>query len=108
MTRSFAVYAAQDDTSVFAAQDDTNMSNCAHIDPPDVFKLAEEWLREQDMPEERWPGMRFRHAENTPGGRWESVIIDIERRGEEWWVTNIDRRDAAVPESAVGLSTIAS
>ena len=108
MTGSFAVFAAQDDTTVFAAQDDTIMGTCAHTDPPDVFKRAEEWLRARGVPEEQWPGMRFRHAENTPGGRWESVIIDIERRGDEWWVTSIDRRDAAVPESAVGLSTIAS
>jgi hypothetical protein len=84
------------------------MGNCAHSDPPDVFKLAEEWLRARGVPQEQWPGMRIRHGENTPGGRWQSVVIDIERRGAEWWVTNIDRRDAALPESAVGLSTIAS
>ena len=50
--------------------------------------------------------MRIRHAENTPGGRWESVVIDIERRGEEWWVTEIDRRADALPDEALGLSNI--
>ena len=43
------------------------MGTCSHTDPPDVFKMAEEWLRARGVPEERWPGMRFRHAENTPG-----------------------------------------
>ena len=50
--------------------------------------------------------MRFRHGENTPGGRWESVVIEIERRGDEWWVTEIDRRGEALPESALGLSQL--
>ena len=82
------------------------MGNCAHADPPDVMKRAEEWLNARGVPQERWPGMRFRHAENTPGGQWESVVIDIERRGEEWWVTNIERRAEALPENTVGLSTL--
>lgn len=81
---------------------------CAHADPPDVMKKAEEWLNERGIPKNEWPGTRIRHAENTPGERWESVVIEIERRGDEWWVTNIDRRDAALPEDAVGLSTISS
>lgn len=82
------------------------MANCAHSDPPDIFKRAEEWLQARSVPREEWPGMRIRHAENTPGGMWESVVIDIERRGEEWWVTNIDRRDAALPDGSLGLSTL--
>jgi hypothetical protein len=82
------------------------MGNCAHSDPPDIFKRAEEWLHTRGVPQEQWPGMRIRHAENTPGGRWESVVIDIERRGEEWWVTEIDRRADALPDEALGLSNI--
>ena len=82
------------------------MGNCAHSDPPEVFERAEEWLRARGIPPEQWPGMRIRHGENTPGGRWESVIIDIERRGDEWWVTNIDRRAEALPDDGLGLSAI--
>ena len=81
---------------------------CDHSDAPEVFKRAEEWLEQRGIPQERWPGMRIRHGENTPGGRWESVVMDIERRGAEWWVTSIDRRGDALPESGVGLSTISS
>ena len=72
------------------------------------MERAEEWLRERGVPRAQWSGMRIRHAENTPGGRWESVVIDIERRGAEWWVTNIDRREAALPEDEIGLSTISN
>jgi len=50
--------------------------------------------------------MKIRHAENTPGQRWSSVVIDIERRGEEWIVTQIDRRNESLPAGAVGLSTL--
>jgi len=82
------------------------MGNCAHADPPEVFERAEAWLAARGIPREQWPGMRIRHGENTPGGRWESVVIDIERRGDEWWVTDIDRRDAALADDALGLSTI--
>jgi len=82
------------------------MGNCAHSDPPDVFLRAEEWLTSRGVPKDSWPGMRFRHGENTPGGRWESVVIEIERRGDEWWVTEIDRRGEALPESALGLSQL--
>ena len=53
---------------------------------------AEVWLREQNIPDEKWPGLVIRHAENTPGAMWESIIIEIERRGPEWIVTKIDRR----------------
>lgn len=82
------------------------MGNCAHSDPPEVFERAEAWLAQRGIPREHWPGTRIRHGENTPGGRWESVVIDIERRGDEWWVVNIDRRDAALAPEAVGLSTL--
>ena len=79
---------------------------CAHADPPDVMKKAEEWLRGRGIPEPQWSGMRIVHAENTPGGQWESVVIEIERRDAEWWVTKIDRRDQPVPETEVGLRTM--
>lgn len=72
------------------------------------MKRAEEWLAVRGVPQASWPGLRIRHGENTPGGRWESVVIDIERRGEEWWVTNIDRRNEALAENELGLSTMTS
>ncbi len=67
---------------------------------------AEAWLRERGIPDERWTGMKVRHAENTPGGPWSSVVIDIERRGGEWIVTQIDRRFEPLPPGIVELSII--
>ena len=79
---------------------------CDHANPPDIMRKAEEWLRSKGVPEERWSGMKFRHVENTPGQRWNSVVIDIERRGAEWIVTAIDRRSDTVPPASVGLSSL--
>ena len=66
-------------------------SRCEHKGPVEIMAMAEEWLREQGISEERWSGLKVRHAENTPGTMWESVVIDIERRGTEWIVTKLDR-----------------
>ena len=79
---------------------------CAHSDPPDIMAKAESWLRERGISDERWAGMKVRHAENTPGGPWVSVIIDIERRNGEWIVTQIDRRFEALAADQVGLSIL--
>ena len=79
---------------------------CDHTGPPEIMQQAETWLRDRGLPEEKWNGMKFRHAENTPGQRWNSVVIEIERRGAEWIVTAIDRRADVVPPNAVGLSTL--
>lgn len=79
---------------------------CAHTDPPEVMARAEEWLEVRGIPTERWGGMKIRHAENTPGGPWSSVIIDIERRNGEWIVTQIDRRYESLGETTVGLSIV--
>ena len=67
------------------------MSNCAHLGPPEIIAMAEAWLSEEGVPAERWDGVKMRHAENTPGAMWESVVIDVERRGSEWIVTKLDR-----------------
>ena len=58
--------------------------------------MAEEHLRNEGVPPERWPGLRFRWSENLDGGMWASVIVEIERRGEQWIVTRLDRRQNPV------------
>lgn len=65
--------------------------------------LAERWLEDRGLAPDRWPGLRIQHGENTPGTMWESVLIEIERRGGEWWVTRLDRRKEPLPENELGL-----
>ena len=57
--------------------------------------LAEQWLRERGIPPERWAGAQVHHAENTPEGMWGSVVMELERRGDDWIVTRLDRELAS-------------
>ena len=79
---------------------------CDHLDPKDVFVLAEEDLRRRGIPEELWNGAKFRNGENLPGGMWASVVIEVERRGTNWVCTRLDRNKEALPESEAGLRMI--
>ena len=71
---------------------------CDHKGGPDLIEMAEAYLRKDGVPEVRWPGLRFRWSENLEGGMWASVIVEIERRGEQWIVTRLDRRAERVDE----------
>jgi hypothetical protein len=77
---------------------------CAHTDPPVVMERAEAWLRERGLPPEKWGGLRIRHAENTPGAQWASVVIEIERRNGQWIVTDIDRRNDPLSETGLSIA----
>jgi hypothetical protein len=77
---------------------------CDHLGPPDVIDLAEHDLRERGLAD--WAGVSYRHGENTPGGMWASVVIEVERRGDQWIVTRLDRNREPLPEGEVGLARI--
>lgn len=79
---------------------------CDHLGPPEVIAIAESHLRAQGTPNQQWQGLRIRHAENTPAGMWASVIIEIERRGEQWIVTRLDRRAEPVTDADAGLKIL--
>ncbi len=79
---------------------------CDHSDPPVVIERAEAWLRDRGIPPEKWSGVRFRHAENTPDQKgWKSVVIDIERRDDAWIVIGIDRRPDPVTELGLSIAS---
>ena len=67
--------------------------------------MAEEHLRA--CGEEAAPGMRFRWAENLDGSMWASVIVEIERRDEQWIVSRLDRRPEPLPDDETGFRAIA-
>jgi hypothetical protein len=65
--------------------------------------MAEEHLRSKRIPEHTWPGSKFRHTQNLDEGMWASVIVEIERRGEQWIVTRLDRSREKAPQQDLGF-----
>lgn len=77
---------------------------CDHKGGPELIEMAEAHLRAAHVDESQWPGRRFRWSENLNGGMWASVIVEVERRGEQWIVTRLDRR--AEPLEQTGFQEI--
>ncbi|MDP9194971.1 MAG: hypothetical protein M3P06_25020 [Acidobacteriota bacterium] len=71
---------------------------CDHKGAPELIEMAEAYLHDGNVNVAQWPGLRFRWAENLDGGMWASVIVEIERRGEQWIVTRLDRNKETVSE----------
>lgn len=61
--------------------------------------MAEEHLRERGVAEPDWNMRRFRFSENLSEGMWASVITEVERRGERWVVTRLDRNPEPLDET---------
>ena len=77
---------------------------CDHVGPPELIEMAEVHLRERSS--DPVPGMRFRWSENPPDGMWASIVIEIERRGEQWIVTRLDRNRQALPQDETGFRSL--
>jgi len=78
---------------------------CDHKGGPELIEMAEQHLRNEGVPAAS--GMRFRWAENLDGGMWASVIVEVERRGDQWIVTRLDRRKDSVEEWETGFRSLA-
>lgn len=79
---------------------------CDHLGPIDLMQMAEEHLRSHGIAEPEWRGKTFAYGENLTEGMWASVWTEIERRGDEWIVTRIDRNRDPLPDSRLGLCEI--
>lgn len=77
---------------------------CDHVGPTELIEMAENDLRERCV--EPAKGMRFRWSENPPDGMWASIVIEIERRGEQWIVTRLDRNREALPQDETGFRAL--
>ncbi len=69
--------------------------------------MAEEHLKGRGIETARWPGAHFRWSENVASGVWAAVTLEVERRGEEWIVTRIDRFREPLPEGERGFQVLA-
>ena len=78
---------------------------CDHAGPAELIEMAEASLRQSH--EQIASGMRFGHGENLEGGMWASVWMEIERRGDQWIVTRLDRNSTRLESSKVGLQRLA-
>jgi len=74
---------------------------CDHKGAPELIEMAEDYLRQRDIGD--WQGLRFRWGENLAEGMWSSVVVEIERRGDQWVVTRLDRNREAIPEAEAGF-----
>ena len=72
---------------------------CDHIGGPELIEMAEQHLRERGVTSGQWPGLRFRWSENLTDSMWASVVVEVERRGEQWIVTRLDRNREPVEET---------
>jgi len=70
--------------------------------------MAEEHLRSKHIPQGTWPGSKFRYTQNLDEGMWTSVCVEIERRGDQWVVTRLDRSREKAPASEEGFRVIAT
>lgn len=70
--------------------------------------MAEKHLGERGVARDAWPGLRFRWAENLSDGMWAAVVLEIERRGEQWVVTRLDRKKVPVRVEETGFRELAS
>jgi len=76
---------------------------CDHAGGPELIEMAEKHLRAEGVPVADWLGLRFRWAENLTDSMWASVIVEVERRGEQWIVTRLDRNREALPMAETGF-----
>ena len=64
---------------------------CDHKGGPELIEMAEEHLRARGVDPSQWAGLRFRWSENLADSMWASVVVEVERRGDRWIVTRLDR-----------------
>jgi hypothetical protein len=77
---------------------------CDHVGPVELIEMAEAYLRRESSDIRQ--GMRFLWGENPAGGMWASIVIEIERRGDQWIVTRLDRNRRPLPPEETGFRAL--
>ena len=81
---------------------------CEHVGGPELIEMAEEHLRSKRIPVGTWPGSKFRYTQNLDEGMWASVCVEVERNGEQWIVTRLDRSREKAPATEEGFRELSS
>jgi hypothetical protein len=81
---------------------------CEHVGPVELIEMAEEHLRQAGVETSLWPGSHFRWSEDVTGGTWASVILEVERRGEDWIVTRLERSREPLSGDEAGFQVLPS
>ena len=84
----------------------SNGGGCDHVGGPELIEMSESYLRERDVPEDRWSGSCFGYGEEVDSPYWKSVYLEVERRGAGWVVTKIDRLNESLEEAQKGFVVI--
>ena len=79
---------------------------CTHIGGPEMIEMAEAVLRARGIDAAAWRGSHFRFIQNLDEGPWAAVWLELERRGDEWLVTKIDRFPEKLPEEETGFRVL--
>ena len=72
---------------------------CDHVGGPELIEMAEQHLRSSGVPAAAWKGSKFRYTQNLDDSMWASVCVEIERHGDQWIVTRVDRSKEPAPET---------
>ncbi len=84
----------------------TEFGACTHTGPQEVADMAQAYLTKAGVPVAEWDNCRFGFGENVVSDVWKSVFIEVERRGSDWVVMNIDRRKELISEADRGLVVV--
>jgi hypothetical protein len=113
-SRSYASLAQRCETAQPRDRETQQLSNqatiklptvpCDHIGPTELIEMAETHLVEHGTAPSN--GMRFRWSENPMDGMWGSIVTEIERRGEQWIVTRLDRNREPLPQDETGFRAL--
>ena len=74
--------------------------SCDHVGGPELIEMAERHLRAGGK------GTQFRYTQNLDDSMWASVCVEIERRGNQWIVTRLDRSKVTAPELDTGFKVL--
>jgi len=77
---------------------------CDHVGPAELIEMAESHLRESGLAPAN--GMRFRWSENPVDGMWASIVTEIERRGDQWIVSRLDRNREPLSDDETGFRAL--